>query len=204
MTAKIDYYFGLTSPWTYLGHNRLLKIVADTGATITPCEVSFRETIFGKTGGLPVHKRAPQRQAYRLQELARWRDYLDLPLHINPKHWPNDETIAANMFVVLRETVSAESALEFAGHITRAVWAEEQDITDSATLLHIADAAGVDGTAIMDEAKNPKWAALRKTQTDTAIERGVFGAPSYCVEDQVYWGQDRLDFVERHLRSIMQ
>lgn len=202
MTAHINYYFGLTSPWTYLGHNRLLKIVADTGATITPYEVSFRETIFAKTGGLPVHKRAPQRQAYRLQELARWRDYLGVPLNIHPKHWPNDETVAANMFVVLRETQSAETALKFAGLITQAVWRDEKDITDKQTLVDIANSANTDAEALISEAADPKWAALRTSQTEAAMKRGVFGAPSYCVEDQVYWGQDRLDFVERHLRSI--
>ncbi len=204
MTAKIDYYFGLTSPWSYLGHNNVVKIATETKSTITPYEVSFRSTIFGKTGGVPVHKRAPERQKYRLQELARWSNHLKLPLNIRPKYWPNDETTAANMFIVVRETVSTKAALEFAGCTMHGVWCEEQDITDKQTLLKIAHSAGLDGKAIIEEAENPKWAALRKSQTDAAIERSIFGAPSYCVEDQIYWGQDRLDFVERHLRRLNQ
>lgn len=201
MKPHVDYYFGLTSPWSYLGHDRLLEIVAQTESTVTPFEVSFRETIFAQTGGLPVHKRAPQRQAYRLQELARWRDYLGIELNVQPKHWPNDETIAANMVIVLRETVSIEASLRFAGHIMRGVWAEDRDIANKAALLEIANEAMIDGAAVMNEAEDPKWATLRAAQTQAAMERGVFGAPSYCVEKQIYWGQDRLEFVKRHLQS---
>lgn len=199
MTAHVDYYLSLTSPWTYLGHNRLLKIIADAGATLAPYEVSFRSTIFARTGGLPVHKRAPQRQAYRLQELARWRDYLNIDLNVHPKHWPNDETVAANIVVVLRETESTEAACRFAGLVMQAVWSEERDISDPVTLADIANTAGLDGSGLISAAEDPVWASLRQSQTDAAMERGVFGAPCYCIEDQIYWGQDRLDFVERHL-----
>ncbi len=199
MNTHVDYYFSLTSPWSYLGHDRLLEIVAKTRSTVTPFEVSFRSTIFGQTGGLPVHKRAPQRQTYRLQELARWRDYLGVELNVHPEHWPNDETLAAHMVLVLRETDSGDTALRFAGLVMRAVWAEDRDISDKTTLLQIAAEAGIDGAATMAHTSNPEWAALREAQTTAAIERGVFGAPSYCIDDQIYWGQDRLDFVERHI-----
>ena len=201
MTANVDYYFSLTSPWSYLGHERLLKIVADTGAGITPYEVSYRGTIFAATGGLPVHKRAPERQAYRLQELARWRDYLGIDLNVHPKHWPNDETMAANMWVALRETESVPAALNFAGLVMQGVWSEDRDIADTDTLVGMANDAGFDGSALLKEAANPRWAALRQSQSDAAVERGVFGAPSYGIEDQLYWGQDRLDFVQRHLQQ---
>ena len=176
--------------------------MANTGAGVTPYEVSYRGTIFAATGGLPVHKRAPARQAYRLQELARWRDYLEVDLNIHPKHWPNDETMAANMWVVLRETESVAAALKFAGLVMRGVWSEDRDIALTDTLVSIANDVNVDGNALLEEATDPKWAALRQSQSDTAVERGVFGAPSYCIEDQIYWGQDRLDFVQRHLQSL--
>ena len=202
MQPHVDYYFSLTSPWSYLGHEPLLEIVAQTTSTITPFEVSFRKTIFSQTGGLPVHKRAPQRQAYRLQELARWRDYLGVELNVHPKHWPNDETVAANMLIVLRETHSIDTALRFTGRIMRGVWAEDRDIADKETLIEIANEAAIDGAAVVDEAEDPKWAEIRTAQTEAAVERGVFGAPSYCVEEQIYWGQDRLEFVSRHLKNV--
>jgi len=196
MTANVDYYFSLTSPWSYLGHERLLKIVSDEGAVITPFEVSYRGTIFAATGGLPVNKRAPERQAYRLQELARWRDHLGVDLNVHPKHWPNDETTAANMLVVLRENNSIQAALQFGGLVMKGVWSDDRDIADTATLIHMANQSGHDGNDLLKEASDPKWAALRQ------FKRGVFGAPSYCVEDQIYWGQDRLDFVQRHLKRL--
>jgi len=202
MTANVDYYFSLTSPWSYLGHEQLCKIVADAGAGITPFEVSYRGTIFSATGGLPVHKRAPERQAYRLQELARWRDYLGVALNVHPKHWPNDETVAANMVVALRETDSVQAALSFGGLVMQGVWSEDRDIADTATLVSMANDAGFDGAQLLSEAANPKWAALRQSQSDAAVQRGVFGAPSYCIEDQIYWGQDRLNFVQRHLETL--
>ena len=149
MQPHVDYYFSLTSPWSYLGHEPLLEIVAQTTSTITPFEVSFRKTIFSQTGGLPVHKRAPQRQAYRLQELARWRDYLGVELNVHPKHWPNDETVAANMLIVLRETHSIDTALRFTGPIMRGVWAEDRDIADKETLIEIANEAAIDGAAVI-------------------------------------------------------
>jgi len=202
MTANVDYYFSLTSPWSYAGHDRLLRIVADAKADITPFEVSYRGTIFAATGGLPVNKRAPERQAYRLQELARWRDHLGIHLNVHPKHWPNDETVAANMWVALRETESVTAALNFAGLVMKGVWSEERDISDTTTLISMANDAGLDGNALLKEAADPKWAALRQSQSDEAVERGIFGAPSYCIEDQLYWGQDRLEFVQRHLNRI--
>lgn len=200
MTTQVDYYFSLTSPWSYLGHDRLLQIVNDAGAVVVPYEVSYRGTIFAQTGGLPVHKRAPERQAYRLQELARWRDHLGIHLNVHPAHWPNNETVAANMFVVLRENVSVDAALAFAGEVMTGVWSREQDISDTDTLVQIANAVELNGKEILEAAADPKWAALRQTQTDAAVERGVFGAPSYCIDDQIYWGQDRLDFVQRWLQ----
>jgi len=202
MTANVDYYFSLTSPWSYLGHERFLKIAADADAVITPFEVSYRGTIFAATGGLPVNKRAPERQSYRLQELARWSDYLGINLNVHPKHWPNDETTAANMLVVLRETNSTKAALEFGGLVMKGVWSDDRDIADTATLVDMANESGHDGNELLMQASDPKWAVLRQTQSEAAVERGVFGAPSYFVEDQLYWGQDRLDFVQRHLHRI--
>jgi carboxymethylenebutenolidase len=202
MTAHVDYYFSLTSPWSYLGHERFLKIASNAGATVTPYEVSYRGTIFAATGGLPVHKRSAQRQAYRLQELARWRDHLGIHLNVHPKHWPNDETVAASMVIALRETESTEAALKFSGQVMKGVWSDDRDISDTGTLVSMANETGFDGEHLLAVAADPKWAELRQSQTDAAIEKGVFGAPSYCVEDQVYWGQDRLDFVQRHLDRI--
>ena len=84
----------------------------------------------------------------------------------------------------------------------KGVWGEERDIANTSTLAEMAQESGHDGDKLLKEASDPKWAALRQAQSDAAVERGVFGAPSYCVEEQIYWGQDRLNFVQRHLDRI--
>ena len=190
----VDYYLSLNSPWTYLGHERFMAIAARAGANVTIRPVDFG-VIFPQTGGLPVGKRSPQRQAYRLQELARWRDFLKVPLNLHPAHWPADDRLATGMVIAARE--ADLDAASFAGAIMRAVWAEERNIGDVASVLAIAAEQGLDGEALREQAEH--CLKLREQDSLAAIERGVFGAPSYVIGDQIFWGQDRLDFVERAL-----
>jgi 2-hydroxychromene-2-carboxylate isomerase len=82
----VDYYLSLNSPWSYLGHERFMAMTAKSGATVRIRPVDF-SLIFPKTGGLPVPQRSSQRQAYRLQELLRWRSFLNIPLNMQPAHW---------------------------------------------------------------------------------------------------------------------
>lgn len=195
MTARVDYYFSLSSPWSYLGHGRFLDIAARHGASVAAHPADFRATIFPRTGGLPVNQRSPQRQAYRLQELERWRDHLGIPLVLHPAHWPADDADAAAMVVNLRE--AGGDATGLAGAFMRAVWAEERDIGDRETILAIAAANGHDGGALLADVEGATATILEESAA--AMERGVFGAPSYVVGEQVFWGQDRLDFVDRLL-----
>ena len=191
---KIDYYLSLNSPWSYLGHDRFMAIAARAGAKVDIHPVDFG-VIFPQTGGLPVGKRSPQRQAYRLQELARWRDYLNVPLNVHPAHWPADDLLATGMVIAARE--AGLDAARLAGAFMRAVWAQQRDIGDEQTALAIAAEQGLDGEALREQAA--QGLALRDQDSLAAIERGVFGAPSYVIGEQIFWGQDRLDFVERAL-----
>jgi hypothetical protein len=109
----------------YLGHERLLKLAAQYGAQIEPKPVDLG-AVFAETGGLPLAKRAPQRQAYRLQELARWSQYLGLPINPQPKFFPVDRP-AARLMVAARDQGGADQALELTGAIMRALWAEDKE-----------------------------------------------------------------------------
>ncbi len=195
---NVDYYFSLNSPWTYMGHARLMAMATRSSATVTPLPVDFRETIFPDTGGLPVPQRPPARQQYRLQELERWRSFLKLPLNINPAFWPTNEVPAETIVIALRESGEVDSALRLCGLLMQAVWERELDIGDVSTISALVDEAGID-QSIMAHVNSSKWQALRIEQSREAIERGVFGAPSYVIGDQILWGQDRLEFVERLL-----
>lgn len=198
MPETIDYYVSLNSPWTYLGHERFVEIAARHGKRIHVEPVDFGP-IFAATGGLPLPKRSPQRQAYRLQELRRWRDYLDVPLVLKPANWPGDEVPASAMIHAARER--GDDAVALTGAFLRANWVDEKDIGAESTLLEVTAALGMDGAALRAKAAALDYAAIRAAASQRAIERGVFGAPSYLYGNSLYWGQDRLDFLDRELSA---
>jgi len=194
----IDYYLSLASPWSYLGHERLLNIAEKHQASISiyPIDLSI---VLPATGGIPLPKRSQQRKDYRMQELTRWREFLEVPLTLQPKYFPVSDQIAAAMVLAIREK-DANQAIQFAGCCLRAIWAEERDISDRSTLVSIAKENNVDGEALMEQEET--MLSSRRADSEAAIERGVYGAPTYIVEDEVFWGQDRLDFVDRKLASL--
>jgi 2-hydroxychromene-2-carboxylate isomerase len=198
MGLHIDYYASLNSPWTHLGAARIEAMAAAHGATLRIFPVDFG-TIFPASGGLPLPKRAPQRQAYRLMELRRWRRHLGIPIHIQPKYFPANELPAACCVIGLRETTGDIPAIRLAHRVLKALWQEERDTGDRATLAALIADVGLDPDAVLRHADDPRWADRRRADTEAALARGVFGAPSYVIDQEIFWGQDRLEFVERAL-----
>jgi len=190
MQKIADYYMTPSSPWTYLGHARFGEIARRQGAGVQVKPVDYG-VIFPQSGGLPLAKRAPQRQAYRLVELRRWSAQLAIPINVQPKHFPVDATPAACL--ILGAPQAARFAL--AGALLAAVWRDEENIADPATLGRIGARHGVADVATAIRTGEPAF----RTLTEEALERGVFGAPTYVVGDELFWGQDRLEFVERAL-----
>ncbi|MEX0964819.1 MAG: 2-hydroxychromene-2-carboxylate isomerase [Pseudohongiellaceae bacterium] len=197
MQNSIDYYLSLISPWSYLGHERLIKIADQHHAALSIWPVDF-SIIFPSTGGIPLPKRSDQRKAYRLQELRRWREYLQIDLNLEPQHFPVSDKLAASMVVKLREQ-DAAAAIRLAGACLRACWVEERDISDLDTLRSIAAEQQLDGDSLLVDTE----LALDTIAKDSekAVELGVFGAPSYRFNGQLFWGQDRLDFLQRALQE---
>lgn len=196
MAKVVDYYLSLTSPWSYLGAARFADILRRAGATAVCKPVDYGR-IFAASGGLPLGKRAPQRQAYRLVELRRWREALDIELTLEPKYFPCAESLAARTIIAARD--SSEEVLELSAAILRAVWAEERDISEPDTLRAIVAAVGLDGDRLLDAAESDQVRGRYQADTDEAIARGVFGAPAYLYQEEIFWGQDRLDFLARAL-----
>lgn len=194
----VDYYASLNSPWTYLGSARIEALCAAHGATLRLWPVDFG-MIFAASGGLPLPRRSPQRQAYRMMELPRWRDAVGVPLTLEPRHFPFPEAPLAQAVIALRETAGDAAAIRLAHRILRALWAEDRDPV--ADFDALAAECGLDGPAILAAGADPKWAAMRQADSEAALARGVFGAPSYVIEGEIFWGQDRLDFVERRLAA---
>jgi 2-hydroxychromene-2-carboxylate isomerase len=155
--------------------------------------------IFAKSGGLPLPQRSPQRQAYRQQELARWRDHLNIPIHVNPKFFPASEQLTASCVIAVRETVGDQPAIKLAHAILKALWQAEKNPADPATLAALITGIGLNADQVMTLGTDPKWAERRLSDTQAALDRNVFGAPCYVIGDDIFWGQDRLQFVERRL-----
>ncbi len=198
MTKTVDYYFTPTSPWTYLGHRRFFEIAQRHGAEIRVKPVDYG-VIFPQTGGLPLPKRAPARQAYRLMELKRWRAQLGIELNLHPKFFPAPADAAAR--VVIASDRAGGDSMGLAHAILTAIWTQEKNIADLPTLTEIADAAGQDGAALVAASQEPEAQAAFEAQTREALERGVFGAPTYLYKDELFWGQDRLELLERALAA---
>ncbi|MBX3637186.1 MAG: 2-hydroxychromene-2-carboxylate isomerase [Rubrivivax sp.] len=197
MPVAVDYFFATQSPWTYLGHARFVQIARAAGARVHVRPVDYGQ-VFPVSGGLPLPKRAPQRQAYRLVELRRWADFLGLPLHLQPTHFPVDGLPASRLIVAVDRSDGTDAALDLTGLVLAACWVQQRNIADPITLAALLSEAGLPA-ARMDDAQSDAVARAFQAHTDAAIAAGVFGAPSYVIDGEIFWGQDRLDFVARRL-----
>ncbi|HET9644225.1 MAG TPA: 2-hydroxychromene-2-carboxylate isomerase [Burkholderiaceae bacterium] len=200
MSLTVDYYFAPNSPWTYLGHRRFWDIARETDARINVLPVDLGGKVFPVSGGLPLTKRAPQRQAYRLLELKRFSEWLSQPLNLQPKFFPVACDDAARLIIAVDRKEGEEAAMRLAFGIMRAVWVEERNIADEATLAELLTEADLPASRIED-AHSQGVQERYEADSQQAIDAGVFGAPSYVIEGEIFWGQDRLDFVERRLKA---
>ena len=194
--VPVDYFFSLASPYTYMGHERFEALARKVGAQVTykPADIG---KVFAATGGLPVKQRSPQRQAYRFMELKRWREHLKIPLTLEPKFFPVNDAQAAHTVIAALRAGRPVGGLMLG--FLRAVWAEERNIADAETIRAIVQAAGLDANVLLKAAEHPAIAAERDANAEEGIRRGVFGAPTWIVGDELFWGQDRLEFVEKAL-----
>ena len=199
LSHHVDYYFAPQSPWTYLGHERFSAIAAEAGATprVLPVDLG---AIFPISGGLPLAKRAPQRQAYRLVDLKRFSEHLRVPLNLHPRFFPVDGDAAARLIIAVDLNDGAPAAMRLTGAVLRAVWAQERNIADPAVLGELLAECGI-AAQRLDDARRPEVQARYAAYTQEAADLGVFGAPTYVIGGELFWGQDRLDFVRRRLQS---
>jgi carboxymethylenebutenolidase len=156
--------------------------------------------VFPVSGGLPLAKRAPQRQAYRLVELRRFSEWLSMPINVQPKFFPVQPDAAAKLIIAVEQADGSAAALDIAGRVFGACWQQQRDIADAATLAALLAEAGLPAGRLV-ESQQAAAAERYAVNTAAAIAAGVFGAPSYVIGGEVFWGQDRLDFVCRRLDS---
>jgi 2-hydroxychromene-2-carboxylate isomerase len=198
MPLTIDYYFAPNSPYVYLGHARFAAIAEAAGATVRVLPVDLGGKVFPVSGGLPLSKRAPQRQAYRLVELRRFSEWLDLPLNLQPKYFPVSADAAAKLIIAVDLKDGTEAAMKLTSAVTRAVWVQERNIDDEKELAALLAEQGMN-PARLEESHSQAVHVRYEADTQSAIDAGVFGAPTYVIDGELFWGQDRLDFVQRRL-----
>ena len=198
MPTPVQYYFAPNSPWTYLGHLRFWDIVRKHGATIEVLPVDLGGKVFPQSGGLPLAKRAPQRQAYRLVELKRFSEHLHAPMNLQPKFFPVNPDDAARLIIAVELHDGTDAAMHITDAVLRAVWVDERNIADEATLATLLRERELPARRLEDS-HSQAVAERYEANTARAIEAGVFGAPSYVVGGEIFWGQDRLDFLDSRL-----
>ncbi|MDA9165851.1 DsbA family protein, partial [Alphaproteobacteria bacterium] len=152
-------------------------------------------------GGLPVTKRPPQRQKIRLQELERWSKFLKIKLIPQPKFFPSKSQLPS-LVIIASKLKDTKKDFILANFIMNALWVEELDVDDKKILSALISKTGLEPDEIISFAKGAECKEIFDLYTKNAIKNDVFGAPTFIIEDQIYWGQDRLDFVERHLKEL--
>lgn len=198
MPAVIDYFYTHISPWAYLGHQAFRDIAARHGAIIRPRPVDL-SGVFEASGGLPLGKRHPARQAYRFIEMQRWKDKRAIPLTFKPAFFPTPPGLSDCCTVALAE--SDGPALDFTAAAFKAVWAEDRNVADEAVLTEILTGLGQDADCVLQAAKSAEIAGKYKQNQTDAIDLGVVGSPCYVLNGEPFWGQDRLDLLDDALAS---
>ncbi|MGO8834727.1 MAG: 2-hydroxychromene-2-carboxylate isomerase [Roseiarcus sp.] len=197
MVRRIDYYFSMVSPWAYIGHPVFVAIARRRAAQIVYRPVPLSEVFF-ETGGLPLAKRHPARQAYRMMELQRWREKRGLAFHLSPKFWPFDADLANR--VVIAAAAEADPA-RLVQEAFNGVWENEQNLADAAVLAALLRRAGFDPDATLRRADSAESRAAYERNRLEAIAAGAFGSPCYVLDGEVFWGQDRLELLDDALAS---
>ena len=193
--ARLEYFFDYVSPFAYLADSQLPALIERTGA-----EIVYRPFFLG--GVMAASKNSPpitvpNKGRYMFSDIQRWSKKYGVPVNPNP-HFP------VNTLAVMRAAVAAlddRHFRDFHRAMFQGVWVDGQNLADEAVLRETIAAAGLDAGRILERAKDPAVKDTLKRNSDEAVERGAFGAPTFFVGDEMFWGNDRLEFVEDALRA---
>ena len=190
---RVEFFYDYASTYSYLAHRQIEAL-----ATRRDAELVFRPMVLGfvfKATGNSMPASVPAKAAYMVQDVRRWVRHYGLPFKM-PSVFPTN-TIRA-----LRGACAALEEGTFVAYhhaVMDAYWAQDQDIGDAEVLAAVATRAGLDGARLVARAEEPAVKDQLKKNTDEAIARGVFGAPTFFVGDQMFWGNDRMEFVAEAL-----
>src|SRR3954468_654729 len=203
--VELSCYYSLSSPWAYLGGPKLQDIVRRHRVKLVLKPFDFQEVV-PRTGGVPLRTRPEPRRTYHALELDRWRKYLGMPLNLEPKYYPKDGNPPGwnkpPGWMVIAVQERGLDAMLLSHALLRALWAEERNTADPKVRLLIAQENGLPGKDLLQEETSPKVQGLYKTYSEEAEQLGVFGAPTFLLNGERFWGQDRFDFLDRALAEL--
>jgi 2-hydroxychromene-2-carboxylate isomerase len=193
----IEYYYSVSSVFAYFGSHRLTELAQRHGARVIHKPI-FHGVVVPETGGLRFRTMSPVRIAHFFREVERWSAYLNIPVvsgdpknHYTARELPSGMVIAAQRHGLDVDTLSFK--------ICEALWRDERDMADASVLAEIATSLGMDAELLLNDALLPDVQAEYEKNSKDCVAKGGFGSPTYVVNDEPFWGQDRLEFVERAL-----
>ena len=197
---KIEYYYSVASPYAYMGIDRFQDLVKKYSLEVLEKPFDLVGKVFPETGGVPVPKRHPARQKYRLIEIERFGKKNNLKINKQPKFFPPTDPHKAALFTIA--TIENGQSLNFGKEVLTKLWADEQDISQDVVLENICKKLNINFSELKKQAETEEIKNIYLSNSQEAIDKGVFGAPSFILDNELFWGQDRLDFLEDKIKSI--
>ncbi len=194
----IDYYFATPSPWAYLATPRIIELKNKYNVEINWKPADLME-IFAIHGVANVKDRPKPVQLNRLTELGRWSKFLNMPLNIQPKYFPVDPTLSHKVIILAQKNNIDIKNLIFS--FQRAVWADEKDISDENVIIEICKNNNFESNSIITDANSEEIQGEFKKNTEEALSRNVWGSPTFIFNNELFWGQDRIEFLERAIQN---
>ena len=196
---KVDYYFSIASPFSYLAVERFSSLIKKYNLEVDEKPFDLVGTIFSNTGGLPVPKRHPSRQKYRLIEIDRIAKKFNVPINKTPKFFPPSDPHLPAKFVLA--ACKQGDKLNFSNTCLEYLWSLEKDISDYKVLKEICEKLNFKFEDIKNLALSDEIDSKYKKNSKNAIDQNVFGAPSYVFKNEIFWGQDRLEYLEDAIKN---
>jgi len=196
LKKSVIYFHSLSSPWAYLGWPRFQALIKkhDLDVVVRPTR------IVPPNGGIPLRSRPDARQRYHEVELDRWRKRLNMPLLLRPKHYPTQNEFSARMVIAADQL--GWDALALSHALLHALWSEELDVKDAKVRVAVANKLGLDGAKLLAMQDTPEMMEAWRASEKEAESYGVFGTPTWVFNKTLFWGQDRLEFLDEALAAV--
>ncbi|MDE0779942.1 MAG: 2-hydroxychromene-2-carboxylate isomerase [Alphaproteobacteria bacterium] len=197
MSNPIKYYFACTSPWSYLGLDGLVKIGSKYGRDIALIPTDVGRTWAETGAGRSLAQRPEVLQSYRLIELPRWGEWRGVPINAEPKHFPAPFLLSSNVIIAAGQT--GADILGVTRALMRGCWVDELNIGDPDEVAAILDRLGLDGAALVTAADSEAVTMELQFNTDEALADKAWSVPCIVVDDELFFGQDRLEMIDWRL-----